>query len=694
MRGRFNRNTFLFSVLTHPFFIGGLIWAGIYFAFKPNVEKYQVKHIEDFDGRLSDNFFYDLDGDKLSERIRIDSKDTVQTKVLVYKDMRIVDQYNLHYRVTEGDYLAVFDYDRDDLMELAIFTQNEDSIFLNILNPFLEDPMIRADRFIDLEGENEFSVKNTVLIPIDAWGEGKKDFYFAINTGHTKRPRNLYRYNIDLDSLVKSPKSGTPVGLYGWIDFDGDSVNEIYITGRATGNFPSEYPYSDQFSWLMVYNRDLDFLFPPIKIGQYPSQLWAQPINSKDSTFLAVFYEYMGTGQDTSALFLINKEGSVVRERKLTNSEYHENSMSVVFSEPGGDIFLLNSQSGRIRIFNHRLERSDELWIPGNSKNPIILSMDLNSDNVRDLFLFSGDHKLVVTSSDFREFTVYPYPYGQINPVISRIYRKDQQNLLYLQFKDYGQIIKIQQNPLYYLEVPLLILAWVGISFLIFGMYQIQRYRTNRTREQEKRIITLQMRAIKNQLDPHFTFNIINAMGGLYLSDINKEISYEIFVKYAKLLRQTLVSSQQISISLKEELEMVGSYLDIENLRKDYGFEYKLDIDNTVDMETKIPRMLIFTFVENAIKHGIRSNDNQESFIHININKEKKGMKITIENSGPGLNTYAGKSNSTGMGLNILNEIAELYEKLEGRIISIKMKNLIDDAGKIRGVQGEVFLSS
>jgi LytS/YehU family sensor histidine kinase len=192
------------------------------------------------------------------------------------------------------------------------------------------------------------------------------------------------------------------------------------------------------------------------------------------------------------------------------------------------------------------------------------------------------------------------------------------------------------------------------------------------------------MRAIANQIDPHFTLNILNTIGSLYASEENRDTADYIFGKYARLIRQTVISSDQIIITLGEELEFVRNYIDLERFRSNNSFDYSIDVGHDIDLRTKIPRMLIHTFVENAIKYGIR-NKSGDGSLNISLNKKDNIYRIIIEDNGPGLDSQSTSVNGTGKGLIILNELIELYYKLEKVRIKYTLQNISGPGNTVAG---------
>ena len=154
--------------------------------------------------------------------------------------------------------------------------------------------------------------------------------------------------------------------------------------------------------------------------------------------------------------------------------------------------------------------------------------------------------------------------------------------------------------------------------------------------ETSRRITELQMKSIKNQIDPHFTLNILNAIGSLYATSENRDTADYLFGKYARLLRQTVLTSDKVEVTLGEELEFVKNYLDLEKFRMNNKFDYGVEVEAGVDMSLPIPRMLVHTFAENAVKYAFRPM-NGKGRLKISITRQPAKYYITITDNGPGL---------------------------------------------------------
>lgn len=126
--------------------------------------------------------------------------------------------------------------------------------------------------------------------------------------------------------------------------------------------------------------------------------------------------------------------------------------------------------------------------------------------------------------------------------------------------------------------------------------------------EQQKR--QAELAAVRAQLNPHFIFNLMNSVQELNITG-EKQKANRALGNISQIMRKTLAHSQEETISLKKELELVNLYLDAEKLRFEDRLNYQIEVTEDVEAEFfKIPPMLIQPYVENAVKHGIMHKEN------------------------------------------------------------------------------------
>jgi two-component sensor histidine kinase len=677
--------------ITHPVFISFVIWAILVLLIPPVFSKYRIKHIRDeYTSANVWDFFIDYDNDKLSEKISFDLNDSQQTKIIVSKNNKILNQYDLKYQPSEINSVYTGDYNRDGYPECYVYTMNDDSIFLNIIDPYVLQKTILTHRFIDFRRKASQSIDKPHIETVGmVEGKNKKfnDLIFFINTGYSKQPRALYRYSVSKDSLVKSPESAAVPTRCNIMDINNDSLPEFILDVTATGNYDDEFPYTDKYSWLMVLDNYLKFLFPPVKFSEHPSRLLVIPMKLKNHSRLIAFNDYFGVNNISSSFMLLDVKGNKISERPVKD---FENINSEIFANSNynkSTFYFLKNRSAQIDEIDTNFQVLNTVNIPEVVGGQPLAYLDADNDGKKEyLFQGSGNRSLVITQDNFKNAVSFNYKEVQGEPVISQLIMPGRKPMLYLQFHDYCSIIQFYRNPLYYFKYPSYGALYLAVFLFISMIARIQQYRLNLKLQTEKRIASLQLKAIKNQVDPHFALNILNAIGSMYATEKNRDKADYVFAKYARLIRQTVITSDQIIISLAEELEFIRNYIDLEKFRSDNSFGYVIDIAKDVDMQTKIPKMLIHTFVENAIKYAIR-NKPEGGLLKISLSTRDNFYQILIEDNGPGLESSGASDKGTGKGLLILNELIELYYKLEKVKITYTLQNITGQGNTISGTR-------
>lgn len=151
----------------------------------------------------------------------------------------------------------------------------------------------------------------------------------------------------------------------------------------------------------------------------------------------------------------------------------------------------------------------------------------------------------------------------------------------------------------------------IGIfTFIIIGMFFMLRIKNIRKKDKAKLqlqqnktdMLESELRALRSQMNPHFIFNSLNSIQDLILKE-DTDASYDYIVLFADLVRNTLNYSNKDFIPLEKELEFLEVYLSLEKLRFKEDFEYSISAD--INMDIKVPSLLIQPFIENALLHGL-----------------------------------------------------------------------------------------
>ncbi|MGA9508994.1 MAG: histidine kinase [Candidatus Sulfotelmatobacter sp.] len=169
----------------------------------------------------------------------------------------------------------------------------------------------------------------------------------------------------------------------------------------------------------------------------------------------------------------------------------------------------------------------------------------------------------------------------------------------------------------------------IGIELKIFNSVRIQI----KLEEQERLLLHARMEALQNQINPHFLFNTLNSISSLVRFD--PDTARELISKLATILRRLLNSADSF-VPLREEVEFIDNYLDIEVVR--FG-EDKLRVVKELapeSLDVMVPSMLLQPLVENSIKHGLASKVEGGS-IHLRSRLSGSGLVIEVEDDGVGM---------------------------------------------------------
>jgi two-component system LytT family sensor kinase len=152
-------------------------------------------------------------------------------------------------------------------------------------------------------------------------------------------------------------------------------------------------------------------------------------------------------------------------------------------------------------------------------------------------------------------------------------------------------------TPLTLFAVVLATVLCVAIPIKIWNSARIE----HRLQEQEKLLLAAKIDALANQINPHFLFNTLTSISSLIRS--RPETARTLIVKLSGLLRR-LLRSQDHFVSLREELEAIDEYLDIECVRFGPNLRVNKDIDPGT-LSLVVPSMILQPLVENSLKHGL-----------------------------------------------------------------------------------------
>ena len=173
------------------------------------------------------------------------------------------------------------------------------------------------------------------------------------------------------------------------------------------------------------------------------------------------------------------------------------------------------------------------------------------------------------------------------------------------------------------------LLLW---STLYFGLHSFWKYRQAEIDKwkMEARAEAARMEALKLQLNPHFFFNSLNSVRALIAQDPDRAQS--MVTRLARLLRRTLMASDEKTVPLQEELSTARTYLELEKVRLEDRLRYTIDVGEGLS-DAIVPHLLVQTLAENAIKHGIAPRADG-GCLTITATREDGTLQLRVTNPG------------------------------------------------------------
>ena len=187
----------------------------------------------------------------------------------------------------------------------------------------------------------------------------------------------------------------------------------------------------------------------------------------------------------------------------------------------------------------------------------------------------------------------------------------------------------------------------------------------------------LRLENTRNRISPHFIFNILN--NRIYTAGQKEK---DELMALAQLIRKSLDISRDTFIPLKDELDFVKKYVEVQSyiLRPDFSFTLKVP-DNIEGIY--IPSMSIQILAENSIKHGLKGLDRLQK-LSINVDRNNDETTISVEDNGRGFDSTKGSGNGLGMSI-IRQTMAAVNKRGKRTKMDMDIKNVHDNNGKVAG---------
>jgi len=686
------------SIITHPITLSLLITFIIVFFFFPTIPQYELK-ISDHTNQKEEviEYYDDLDGNGFSDRMvfhsytnRISGVTVLFNPSMDQKEWDFEGQFNF----TNNDFFFIGDFDGNGKKVIFIFTVNRDSLFLHCIIPQPEKPEMILNRFISIvdydnsEGQQHFCIVPGGLEDFNM--DGFKEFIFAVNFGISKLPRNIYSYDIKNEILNSSLPNGYFISKLDLVDLNNDSAKEIIVNGYASQNYPDTitYPVHDQYCWLIVLDKHLRYFFKPVSFPLFGYSALATFAIKEKSGMRSLFSLYRPPLLSKKCLSFLHfdHKGNRLFKKEIPGIFEDQILEAFIFKKKEIPYIAYGTVKNELYIFDTGFNQVNRIDYEMRLNH--FCTTDIDSDYESEhVFIDFWHNKMAVFRQDMSSPAILNLSLGSTYRTILSI--KKEPGVKPFIIIDSGvnkYFIEYDKNLFYYTRWGI----YAGISIIVYLLILLigrtQRIRLEKRRKTEKKITELQLKIVRNQMDPHFTMNAI----GSVISAINrneKEKATENLHHFSMLYRSLVLSADKISRPLREEIAFTENYLALEKFRFSDRFNFFIIIDPSVNQEWGVPKMVIQSPVENAVKHGLLEKENG-GILKISATTEDHDLLLVIEDNGIG-REKAGKSttSSIGKGLQIMDQFLELYHKITGIRVESEIIDLFSDKGEPVGTR-------
>ena len=400
-------------------------------------------------------------------------------------------------------------------------------------------------------------------------------------------------------------------------------------------------------------------------------------IKANESYILSLFYLGFGklhavNNQKDSAIFYFKK---AMDEANLQDDERNKHQVYVAEVEylknlsPNEKIILLDSayniakRTGFVEGIAHSAELLSSVYDEEKNKDSSLAYFHIYRAAYDSLF--SEHNKMNVIIMEAERMTKRKEIENQHLEELAQLQRRD------IVFK----------NALL-LAFCILLLLIIAIAFFIYKNIQSKKKRAESSFKQK--IAETKMQSLRSQMNPHFIFNSLNSIENFMLRN-EKRTAIEYLNKFSALIRIILNSSRTELVPFIKDLEGIKLYIELEQLRFNNKFSFKINIDSELlNGDYKVPALLIQPYVENAIIHGLSQSESASLELQLSAALENDYIIYTIEDNGIGREQSEKYKNHNkplykSLGIELSQEridIFNLQQKSEGNVAITDLYNI------------------
>jgi len=246
--------------------------------------------------------------------------------------------------------------------------------------------------------------------------------------------------------------------------------------------------------------------------------------------------------------------------------------------------------------------------------------------------------------------------------------------------------------------ITLLLAAFAGMGYGAYRL-RIQQIRREEQMKAEfnKKLAEVEMAALRSQMNPHFLFNCLNSINR-FIQRNEPDAASSYLTKFSRLIRLVLDNSRSDQVSLRDEMEALRLYIELESMRFVGRFSYSIDISPELDTGSiEVPPMLVQPYVENAIWHGLMHKESEDCHLGVKVFPQDGRLAIVVEDNGIGREMAKQlKSKSATLhkshGMKVTAERIEIINQIYQAKTTVKIDDLKDGQGKAEGTRVSLFL--
>lgn len=216
--------------------------------------------------------------------------------------------------------------------------------------------------------------------------------------------------------------------------------------------------------------------------------------------------------------------------------------------------------------------------------------------------------------------------------------------------------------------------------------------------ESERQLFLLKQKALQVQMNPHMLFNALNSIQ-LYIVTGDTDNALRHLAIFSKFLRKILHNASKNFVTIEEELETIQLYLQIEDLRFDGRFEFKVETAPEIDIQsTEIPSMILQPYIDNAINHGLL-HTKEKGQLHIKFEKRTNDTIVCIiQDNGVGRQKAIEIRENSGIvrksnGMQITQEQLELMNRYALGKYAVCVTDLYNNQNESYGTRVEIQIN-